>query len=620
MSLYSWKDIYQQKRTEVQSALMQVRNGNRIFIGSACGEPQYLVRELAKRANELMDTEVIHLLTMGKASYTKERFDGHLRLKSFFIGDSVREAVGQGRADLTPTRLSEIPKLFTSGQILLDEALIQVSPPDEHGFMSYGISVDITKPAAESARIIIAQVNRHMPRTLGDSFIHVSRVNHIVEYDEPLVEAPPAGRDEVFDRIGHHIAKLIDDGATIQTGIGRIPNAVLAALKEKRDLGVHTEMFTDSLIELVESGAVTNRRKTLHPGKIIASFCMGSPRLYQFVNNNPLVEFHPSQYTNNPYIISRNRNMISINGAIEIDLTGQVCADSLGYVLYSGLGGHQDFVRGAARSEGGKPIIAFPSTARECQTSRIVPHLAEGAGVVTSRGDVHYVVTEYGVAYLHGKSIRERAMALINIAHPDFRSELLAAAKHRHYVYPDQMLPAADTQYPEQWETTHYFDGQPVFFRPIKPTDERMLQDLFYSLSDETIYKRFLTFIKSLPHSTVQKLVNIDYKEMMAVVGLVGEPEKEQIIAVGRYRRDSQSNMGEVSLLVHEQWQNKGIGKYLLTYLIDIARSQGIKGFTAEILAENEHMLHVLYKIGYTVKSRLAFGIYSIEFLFDEIK
>ncbi len=616
----SWKEIFQQKRTDVQDALSHIRSGNRIFIGSACGEPQHLVRELAKRANELMDIEVIHLLTMGKASYTKERFDGHFRLKAFFIGDSVREAVGQGRADLTPTRLSEIPRLFLSGQILLDAALIQVSPPDEHGFMSYGISVDITKPAAESARIVIAQVNKQMPRTLGDSFIHVSRATYIVDHDEPILEVPPTDRDEVFERIGHHIARLIDDGATIQTGIGRIPNAVLAALIDKNDLGVHTEMFTDSLIDLVESGAVTNQRKTLHPGKIIASFCMGSPGLYKFVHNNPLVEFHPSQYTNDPYVISQNRNMISINGAIEVDLTGQVCADSLGYVLYSGLGGHQDFVRGAARSQGGKPIVALPSTARECQASRIVSHLAEGAGVVTSRGDVHYVVTEYGVAYLHGKSIRERAMALINIAHPDFRSELLAAAKRRHYVYPDQMLPVAGTQYPEQWETTQYFDGQPVFFRPIKPTDERMIQDLFYSLSDESIYMRFLTFIKTLPHSTVQKLVNIDYKEMMAVVGLVGKPEKEQIIAVGRYRRDSKSNLAEVSLVVHEQWQNKGIGKFLLTYLIDIARSQGIKGFAGEILAENDQMLHVLYRIGYAVKSRLSFGIYSFEFLFDEKK
>jgi GNAT superfamily N-acetyltransferase/acyl CoA:acetate/3-ketoacid CoA transferase beta subunit len=503
---------------------------------------------------------------------------------------------------------------------VLDTALIQVSPPDEHGFMSYGVSVDITKPAAESARIIIAQVNRQMPRTLGDSFIHVNKVSHIVEYDQPLLDTSPTGRNEISDRIGHHIARLIDDGATIQAGIGTIPSAVMAALVDKHHLGIHTEMFTDSLIDLVESGAVTNELKTLHPGKIVASFCMGSTRLYKFVHNNPMVEFHPSHYTNDAYVISQNRSMVAINGAIEVDLTGQVCADSLGYALYSGIGGHQDFIRGAARSQGGKPIIALPSTAQECQASRIVPHLAEGAGVVTSRGDVHYVVTEYGVAYLHGKSIRERAMALINIAHPDFRSELLADAKHRHYVYPDQMLPAADVQYPEQWETTHYFDGQRIFFRPIKPTDERMIQDLFYSLSDETIYKRFLTFIKSLPHSTVQKLVNIDYKEMMAVVGIVGEPEKEQIIAVGRYRRDPKTNLAELSLLVHEQLQNKGIGKFLLTYLIDIARSQGIRGLTGEILAENEHMLHVLYKIGYAVKSRLSFGIYTVEFLFEDKK
>jgi len=430
----SWLETYKSKIVDAQTALERtISAGDRIILNANCGEPQTLAAALTQLAPDLRDVEVVQLLALSKADYVREDLHGHLRLNALFVGPGVRKAVNAGDADYTPVFLSEIPGLFTAGKLPMDVALVQVSPPDEHGFCSYGVSVDIIKPACESAKLVVAEVNQQMPRCLGDSFIHVSKLTYVVETDRPVLELPRPEFTDVHRRIGMHIADLIDDNATLQLGIGAIPDAVLSFLKNKRHLGIHTEMFSDGVMELFEAGVITNEKKSLHTGKIVTSFIMGSRALYDFVDNNPVVEMHPSQYTNDPYIIAQNDKMVSINSAISVDLTGQINSDSMGTRFYSGIGGQVDFVRGAARSKGGKAFLAFPATAKDGALSRVVPTLAPGAGVVTSRGDVQYVVTEYGVAQLHGKTIRERAKALINIAHPKFRDELEAFATEQRY-------------------------------------------------------------------------------------------------------------------------------------------------------------------------------------------
>lgn len=427
--------LYQNKVVSAEQAVGQIKSASRVYLGGGAGVPVQLMTALTQRAEELRNVEIVHILTFADAPYAAPELQASFRHNALFIGSNVRKAVSEGRADLTPIFLSEIPDLFRPGGTLpLDAALISISPPDEHGFCSFGVEVGTTKPAAEEAQIIIAEVNKQQPRTLGDSFIHISRLTSIVEVDYPVPEAPQGGSSELHLKVGQHIAGMIPDGATLQMGIGNIPDAVLQNLGNHKDLGVHTELFSDGVVDMVERGVITCRRKTFHPGKIVAGFLFGSKRLYDFVDNNPIIELHPTDYVNNPFNIAQNDNMISINSALSVDLTGQVCADSIGPRLYSGVGGQLDFVRGAARSKGGKPIIAFLSTAKNDTMSRIVPMLQEGSGVVTTRNDVHYIATEYGIAALHGRTIRERAQALIRIAHPKFREELSFEAKKLGYI------------------------------------------------------------------------------------------------------------------------------------------------------------------------------------------
>jgi 4-hydroxybutyrate CoA-transferase len=429
----TWLASYKEKIVDARTALERtISSGDRVMLSANCGQPQSLAEALGELAPDMRDVEVVQLLALGKSEYVRRELAANLRLNALFVGPGVRQAVNEGNADYTPVFLSEIPALFKN-ELPLDVALIQVSPPDEHGFCSYGVSVDIIKPACESAKMVVAEVNQQMPRCLGDSFIHVNKLTYVVETDRPVLELPRPTFTDVHRRIGMHIAEMIDDNATLQLGIGAIPDAVLSFLKEKRHIGIHTEMFSDGVMDLFEAGVITNEKKSLHPGKIVTSFIMGSRELYDFVDNNPVVEMHPSQYTNDPFIIAKNDNMVSINSAISCDLTGQINSDSMGTTFYSGIGGQVDFVRGAARSKNGKAFLAFPATAKGGEVSRIVPTLSPGAGVVTSRGDVQYVVTEYGVALLHGKTIRERARALINIAHPKFRDELEAFATEQAY-------------------------------------------------------------------------------------------------------------------------------------------------------------------------------------------
>jgi acetyl-CoA hydrolase len=427
----SWSEAYRRKVTTAEAAVCAVGSGDHVWLHAGCNNPEELIEALVVR-EDLRDVEVTHLLTFGAAPHVDPAVSATFRHRALFTGPNVREAVNQGRADWVPVFLSEIPSLVRSRVIPVDVAFVHLAPPDEHGFCSYGVGVECTKAAAESARAVVALVNRRMPRSLGDSFIHVSRLTHVVEIDRPVIELPQTGEvSDVSRAIGANVAALIEDGSTLQMGIGEIPDAVLLYLKHKKDLGIHTEMFSDGVVGLFESGVVTGEAKTLHRGKIVSSFVLGSKKTFDFIDNNPFVEFHPTDYVNDPFVISQNDRMVAINSAISVDLTGQVCADSIGRQVYSGVGGQVDFIRGAARSRGGKPIIALPSTARGGKVSRIVDVLAEGSGVVTSRADVHYVVTEHGVADLRGRSLRERALALIGCAHPDFRDELRCAARKR---------------------------------------------------------------------------------------------------------------------------------------------------------------------------------------------
>ncbi|MBE2200172.1 MAG: acetyl-CoA hydrolase/transferase family protein [Anaerolinea sp.] len=430
----NWETLYRRKLTDVTTALGKIKSGDRIYLGGGAGVPVVLSQALIERAADLRDVEITHILTFADAPYVKPEYAGIFRVNALFIGHNVRKAVQEGRADFTPIFLSEIPELFRNGQLPIDVALVSVTPPDEHGFCSFGVEVGTTKPAAEAAKIVIAEINPRMPRTLGDSFIHISRFDHIVEVDYPIPEAPQGGSSEEHLKVGEHIAAMIPNGATLQMGIGSIPDAVLQNLGGHKDLGIHTELFSDGVIDLVESGVISCARKSFHPGKIVVGFLFGTKRLYDFVNNNPIVEMHPTDYVNDPFNIARNDNMVAINSALQVDLTGQVCADSIGPRFYSGVGGQVDFIRGAARAKGGLPIIAFLATAKGGTISRIVPKLTEGSGVVTTRNDVHYVVTEYGVVDLYGKSVRQRAQLLINISAPEFRDELTRAAQGLGYI------------------------------------------------------------------------------------------------------------------------------------------------------------------------------------------
>ena len=429
-----FREIYQSRIVTAEEAVRTIKSGDRVFLTGNCSVPRTILAALVDYAPHLNDVEIVQALSVGPADYVSPEMEGHLRVNTMFTSANVRKAVQEGRADFTPVLLSEFTLLFKNGHLPLDAALVHLSPPDNYGFCSFGVEVGLTKTPADSSKTIIAEVNQRMPRTLGDSFIHISNVDYIVPVDYPLTEMPMASENgsEVIERIAQHIAELIPDGATMQLGIGAIPDAMLKYLYEKKDLGIHTELFSDGVIDLVDAGVLTNARKSLHPGKIIAGFILGTQRLYDWVDDNPLIELHPTEYVNDPFVIAQNERMVAINSAIEIDLTGQVCADSIGPKIYSGVGGQLDFIYGASRSKGGIPIIALPSTAK--QFSRIVPMLKPGAGVVTTRNHVRYVVTEYGIADLYGKTIRQRAQALIGIAHPDFRDELSDRAGELHYI------------------------------------------------------------------------------------------------------------------------------------------------------------------------------------------
>ena len=617
MSTFDWKEKYGHLIKSSKEVVKEIHPGDSIFIGTGCGQPQHLVNALIDHGDHISDAHIIHLLTMGAAPYATEKFRDKFKMNSFFIAENVRGAFEQGIGDYTPIFLSDIPRQFDSGRISLDVALIAVTPPDVNGLCSLGVSVDIVKSAAANAKYIIAQVNQDMPRTMGSSFIHVNNIDAMVPFDEPIIVVEPEASTDVLRSIGRNLARLVEDGSTIECGIGRIPQAMAEFLHDKKELGIHTEMFGDWIIELVECGAVTCTKKTINHGKVVASFCMGSQKLYDYIDNNPFFEFHPTEYVNDPFVIAQHDKMVGINVGLEIDLTGQVCADSLGYKFYSGIGGQVDFIRGCARSRGGKPIIAMPSTAKDDTVSRIVSTLTEGAGVVTTRGDVHYVVTEYGIAYLHGKSIRERVLSLINIAHPKFRKELIQAAKSQGYINPDQIEMEWDqVHYPQELERFLTLkNGTEIFFRPVKPTDESALSEMLYSLSTDSVKKRYFTHTKTFPHKDVQKLTNIDYDQNLAIVAVVPGPEgTEEIVAIAQYFLDPKTQVAEVAFIVQDEWQDKGMGAVLLDYLTTTAKDHGVKTFYATVLPINKAMLSIFYNSGYSVSTEFDGDSYSIKY------
>jgi RimJ/RimL family protein N-acetyltransferase len=502
-------------------------------------------------------------------------------------------------------------------------ALVQTSLPDEHGYLSLGISVDMVKAATDKATMIIAQVNANMPRVHGDGFIHITEVNFIVRHDEPLLELPSTPLTETTQRIGNYVARLIQDGDTIQVGYGGLPNAVMANLYGKKHLGVHTELLSDGIVDLIKAGVIDNSRKILNPGKTVASFSMGTKETYEFLNDNPSILFRTIDFTNNPLWIAQQDNMVAINSSLEIDLTGQATSDSIGGSFYSGVGGHQDFMRGALLAKGGRTILAIKSTATNETISRIVPSLREAAGVTLNRGDVRYVVTEYGIAYLHGKNVRERAMALISIAHPKFRPWLIEEAKKRGIIYRDQAyIPGKRGEYPEHLETHRTTKtGLQIFLRPVKISDEPLIKDFFYSLSDRSLNRRFLSKRKDMPHERLQDFVIIDYTTEVVILAIIGNADKELIVGIGQYGIDEQSHTAEVAFAIRDDHHNRGIGTEMLSYLTYLARRDGLLGFTAEVLMDNKPMLHVFEKGGFDIKKKSDAGVYDMKMAFiGEVK
>ncbi len=602
----NWREKWKDKEITAEEAIKKIIPGNRVFIDSGCAEPRALVAELVRQSGNLIDTEILHFLTIGPEKYFKDKQEDIFRHNALFIGKTLREEINKGQADYTPIYASEIPSLFLSGRKHIDIALIQVTPPDPFGFCSFGINVDIAKPLAHSAFLTIAEINPNMPRTLGNSFIHMKEIDYFVYDDAPLMEFYFDEPDDIAEKIGKNLANLVQNKSTIHIGFGDLPNAVLKYLMDKKDLGMHSHYVTDNIIPLIEKGVLTCRKKNLLPGKIITSFALGTEKLYKFIDNNPFIEFHPSDYVCNPKFIGKNKNLISINSARQIDLTGQVNASTEGYSFYSGLGDTIDFMRGAAFSKGGKPIIIIPSTTRDGEKSRIVSHLDVGAGVMLSRGDVHYVVSEWGVAYLHGRSIRDRIIELICIAHPKFRQQLLEEAKALKYVYSDQILPCDDDGniclYPKDYETyfkTH--DDEKIIIRPVKTTDEPLLKDLYYSLDERDRYLRFFEVKKEFTHSKTQYEVNIDYFKIFSIGAFIGDVSNQEMVGNATYYLNPSNNMAEFSFVIKKDFRGKRIATHLYHHLIMIAKEHGIQGFYGNVHIQNKETVHIIKKGGRTI-------------------
>ncbi len=593
------KETCPEKLLTPQASVKKIHNGSRVFIGTGCGEPQRLIKAMVEDLS-IQDIIIYQMLSSTLSKYVNdENFLSRFSIKLFFISVLMRQSAFEGKIDYIPVYLSQIPKIFENHEIGLDVALIQVCPPDIHGYCSLGISVDITLSGMKNADMVIAQVNPRMPRTWGDSVVHIDEIDFLVEHEEPLLESLPETKNQqVVERIGHYVNMLVDDGSTLQIGFGHLPDAILPYLADKKDLGIHTQVITDGLLPLLKDKVITNRKKNYLPDRVVATLCMGSKALYDYVDNNPMFYFKSSDFVNDPNVIARNDNFISISSALEVDLTGQVCSDSKGYLFYSGIGDQVDFIRGSSMSKGGFSIIIIPSTAQNGSISRIVPHLSEGAGVATTRGDIDIIVTEYGIAEMGRKSIFQRVMELAQIAHPKFRKELIRQAKKRHYIFPDQLPPTSqDLLFLYSYNySMKLANGKRVEFRPLLPSDEFESRHFFYSLQEDSIYYRFFNKRKVFSRKMLQQQwAEVDYRRNMTLIGLMQLGKRKQIVAIGSYAEIG-SDTAEVAFLVKERLHGMGIASFLLASLETIAKENNYKKFVATVLAENRKMLKVFQK------------------------
>lgn len=618
-----WADNYVEKRCSAQEAIGRIKPGQRVFIGSSCGEPQYLVKKLADAADTFTDIEIVRLLSLESTPLTliaDKTKDQSFNIRSFYLGSAKTKSLAKNKRFITPMNLSAVPRLFKTRQLPIHVALIQVSPPDDFGWMSLGISVDITLAAAFSADFVIAQVNSRMPRVLGRSFIHVNDVNAIVEYEEELLTIDELPELDAANLIGRLIARLIDDGSTIQISPGTTPQATLLALSEKNDLGVHTQYVTTDIMRLVSMGVITNRKKGFNEGKLVASCAIGSKNLYEFLDDNPAIEFYPSDYVNEPGIISRNNKMVSMNVPMAMDLTGQVAADALSYNHFSGITGMLDFIRGASRSEGGKSILMLTSTSVDGKKSRITPMLNDTA-IVVPRGDVQYVVTEYGAVNLFGKSLQERAMAMISIAHPDFREELFFEARKMGLLGAERTLSeSVQGIYPIKLEETREIDGELITIRPAKPVDERRIQEHFYTQDKDDIYSRFFQVRTRFVRGDVESMFQIDYVKNLTLLAVVGEFGFGKVVAVGEYLVDPAKNIAEIAFSVSKEWQGKGLGKVIMKKLSEAARENGISGLMAYTLPRNQGMIKLFKSLPYKTNTVYDGEVVELTCMFDQLK
>lgn len=597
-------------------AVAMVKSGDQIYLGTGCATPRVLARALELHKGDLANITLFHFLTDGALPHDQESARTRFQHRCFFVGMDVRAAVKQRQADYIPISIAQVPKLIGSGRLAADVAFIQVSPPDKHGYVSLGVSVDITRAVALAAKTIIAEINPHMPRTLGDSFLHLDQIHGLVPVDDPIIEYTHPPADAVAQQIARYAARIIDNNSTLQIGLGRIPNEMIKHLTDRQNLGVHSDVITDPIVDLIEKGVITGKAKGLHPGQIVTSYCLGTRRLYDLIDQNPLFAFHPIDYVCNPAVLAGNNQLVSVTQAFAVDLTGQVCADQFQGEFYSGVSTQPDFLRGAANSPGGKPIICLASTTDDGQESRIRPLLRMGEGVTVARSDVHYVITEYGCAYLFGKSIRERALALIEIAHPEFRPWLLEEAKRLGYVRPDQTL-RSRVAYPVREEReTQLKNGVNILIRPSKASDINGLQDFFYRLSTEDIYTRFFQDLKFLPTSVAEHLCNVDYETEMACVAVTGQRENEMIIGSACYFVNPTSNLAEAAYMIHPGWQGLGLGGILQQWLIEYARVRGLRGFTLEILTTNSKMIRLAKSAATKVSIERSGDTYEVVMIF----
>ncbi|MES0446173.1 MAG: GNAT family N-acetyltransferase [Desulfobacterales bacterium] len=618
-----WADNYVERKRTGQKAISMLKAGQRVFIGSSCGEPQYLMRKLAEASGNFTDLEIIRLLSLESTPLTliaDETRDQSFNIRSFYLGSAIPKSIAKNKRFITPMNLSAVPRLFESRRLPLHAALIQVSPPDDFGWMSLGISVDITLAAAMSADLVIAQVNSRMPRVLGRSFIHVNDVDVIVEHEEELLTVGELPELETANLIGRLIARLVDDGSTIQISPGTTPQSILLALSDKNDLGVHTQFLTNDIMRLVSMGVITNREKGFNAGKLVASSAIGTNDLYEFLDDNPSIEFHPSDYVNDPGIISRHNKMLSMNVAMTMDLTGQVAADALSFNHFSGVTGMLDFIRGSSQSEGGKSILMLTSTNIDGKKSRIVPMLNDTA-IVVPRGDVQYVVTEYGAVNLFGKSLQERAMAMISIAHPDFRDELFFEAREMGLLGAERTLSeSVHGIYPIKMEETRKIDGELITIRPAKPVDERRIQEHFYNQDKNDIYSRFFKTRTRFVRDDMEGMYQIDYIKDLTLLAVVGEFGFGRVVAVGEYLLDQANNIAEVAFSVSKDWQGKGLGKILMQKLSAAARENGIAGLMAYTLPRNRSMVMLFKTLPYKVSTVYDGDVIELSCRFDELQ